>query len=83
MSEQRETTVTAGPGGVMTDEVGAITGEVTVRTELADDGGVVQRVQYLDAAEWYVISDSATSLGGQDLDAVHDQQVQKVREGAR
>lgn len=82
MTEDRTTNVTAGPGGVMTDEVGVITGDVTVRTELADDGTVVQRVQYLDADEWYVISGSPTTLGGKDLDAVHDEQVQRVRKGA-
>ncbi|MFE9454165.1 hypothetical protein [Streptomyces sp. NPDC006739] len=30
-------TVTTGPGGAMTDHVGVITGDLTVRTTLTDD----------------------------------------------
>src|SRR5882757_277322 len=56
MSERRETDFTAKPGGVMTDEVGVITGELTLVTEVDDSGAVVQRVQYKDADEWYVVT---------------------------
>ena len=41
MSETRSTDVKAGPGGVMTDEVGVVTGDLTVRTEVDDDGTVL------------------------------------------
>ena len=50
------TDFTPGPGGVMTDEVGVITGELTLRTELTDDGTLTLRVQYKDADEWYTVS---------------------------
>jgi hypothetical protein len=33
MTEQRTTDIKAGPGGVMTDEVGVVTGDLTLRTE--------------------------------------------------
>ena len=70
MAEQN-TDITAGPGGVMTDEVGVITGELTVRTELSGDR-VTIHVQYKDADEWYVVSDGTVTLQDPaDLDAVH------------
>lgn len=65
------TDIMAGPGGVMTDEVGVVTGELTVRSELAG-GQVTLRVQYKDADEWYVVTGGRASLKDPaDLDAVH------------
>jgi hypothetical protein len=61
----------AGPGGVMTDEVGVVTGELTLRTELAD-GQVTLHVQYKDADEWYVVTGGRAPLKDPaDVDAVH------------
>jgi hypothetical protein len=77
MAEQRDTLasrttdITPGPGGVMTDEVGVVTGALTLRTELAD-GEVTLRVQYKDAAEWYAVTGGRATLADPtDLDAVH------------
>jgi len=72
MSEQfRTADITAGPGGVMTDEVGVVTGQLTLRTELAGND-VVLRVQYKDAAEWYAVTGGRAPLADpRDLDAVH------------
>jgi hypothetical protein len=65
------TDITAGPGGVMTDEVGVITGDLTLRTEFAD-GQVVVRVQYKDAEEWYVVTGGKAGLKDPaDVAAVH------------
>jgi hypothetical protein len=62
---------TAGPGGVMTDEVGVVTGELTLRTEYAD-GQVTVHVQYKDADEWYVVTGGRARLKDpSDADAVH------------
>jgi hypothetical protein len=47
---------TPGPGGVMTDEVGVVTGELTLATEVTPDGQAVLRVQYLEADEWYTVT---------------------------
>jgi hypothetical protein len=59
------------PGGVMTDEAGVITGELTVRSELSGDT-VTLRVQYQDADEWYAVTDGRATLADPaDLDAVH------------
>jgi hypothetical protein len=67
----RTTDIVPGPGGVMTDEVGVITGDVTLRTELSD-GQVTVRAQYKDADEWYVVTGGrATLTDPADIDAVH------------
>jgi hypothetical protein len=55
----------------MTDEVGVVTGPLTLRTELTD-GQVTLRVQYKDAAEWYTVTGGRARLADpKDLDAVH------------
>jgi hypothetical protein len=72
MAEQRTTDITAGPGGVMTDEVGVVTGDLTLRTEIDKSNSVVIRVQYKDADEWYTVTGAKASLAdAKDVDAVH------------
>jgi hypothetical protein len=67
----KTTDITAGPGGVMTREVGVITGDLTLRSELAD-GKITLRVQYKDADEWYVVTGGKAALKDPaDLEAVH------------
>lgn len=71
MAETRTSDVNA-PGGVMTAEVGVVTGELTLRTELTG-ADVTLHVQYKDADEWYVVQDGkATLKDAADLDAVHN-----------
>jgi hypothetical protein len=71
MAEQRTADIVAGPGGVMTDEVGVVTGELTLRTE-QDGGTVTLRVQYREADEWYKVTGGTAPLKDPaDLDAVH------------
>jgi hypothetical protein len=73
VGDSRRTDITAGPGGVMTDEVGVVTGELTVRTDLDDDLVVRVHVQYKDAEEWYAVTGARTRVkDAADLDAVHD-----------
>ena len=72
MIEHRATDITAGPGGVMTDEVGVITGELTLRTERGADNHVTLWVQYRGADEWYVVTGGRAVLADPaDLEAVH------------
>ncbi len=77
MAEQRITDIKAGPGGVMTDEVGVVTGDLTLRTETlrteADHAHhVAVKVQYKDAAEWYTVTGAKATLADpKDIDAVH------------
>jgi hypothetical protein len=55
----------------MTDEVGVVTGELELRTEVAD-GHVALWVRYREADEWYAVTGGRTPLsGGSALDAVH------------
>lgn len=69
---ERTADIVAGPGGVMTDEVGVVTGELTLRTELDDAGQVTLRVQYREADEWYVVTGGRVALADpRDVDAVH------------
>ncbi|MEV4351925.1 hypothetical protein AB0J83_46320 [Actinoplanes sp. NPDC049596] len=65
------TDIVAGPGGVMTDEVGVVTGDLTLRTELTGPDAVV-RVQYKDADEWYTVTGAkATLKDPADAEALH------------
>jgi hypothetical protein len=79
----RETNFVAPRGGVMTDEVGTITGDLTLRTELAADGTVQVLVQYLGAAEWYRVTGAPTSLPpNTTLDALHERILGELRRPA-
>jgi hypothetical protein len=67
----KTTDIVPGPGGVMTDEVGVVTGDLTLRTELTD-GDAVLSVQYKDAEEWYAVTGGRAKLADpSDLEAVH------------
>ncbi|MDJ0382078.1 hypothetical protein [Streptomyces sp. G-G2] len=48
--------VAAGPGGAMTEEVGVITGDLTLRTTARAGGQDLIEIQYADADEWYRLS---------------------------
>jgi hypothetical protein len=59
----------------MTDEVGVITGDLTLRSELRG-GSYVLTVQYKGAAEWYHVTGAKIQLRKADgLDALHAQAV--------
>jgi hypothetical protein len=67
----KTTDIVPGPGGVMTDEVGVVTGDLTLRTELTGTE-VKLLVQYKDAEEWYQVTGGKAVLADPaDLDAVH------------
>ncbi|TDC26743.1 hypothetical protein E1265_03455 [Streptomyces sp. 8K308] len=51
----RYTVFTAPRGGVMTREVGVITGELELHTGAAEDGTLTMRIRYAGAAEWYTV----------------------------
>lgn len=71
LSDPMVTDIVAGPGGVMTEEVGVVTGDLTVRTEL-DSLSVVVRVRYRDAAEWYTVTGGRVEVADpRDAAAVH------------
>ena len=70
-AEQRSSDIVAGPGGVMTDEVGVVTGELTLVSEL-DRGTYVLKVQYKGASEWYHVAGAKAKIHTtDDLDPMH------------
>ncbi|MEU0119441.1 hypothetical protein ABZ137_38625 [Streptomyces bobili] len=79
--EQLVSTVKAGPGGAMTDEVGVITGDLTIATRLLADGRAHIAVQYTDADEWYVLTGSPVPVPAEGLAALHEQVLERVRHG--
>lgn len=48
-------TFNATPDGVMTNEVGVITGEVELHTTCAEDGTLDLAIRYAGADEWYTV----------------------------
>ena len=82
MADERTTDFLAKDGAVMTDEVGVITGDLTLRTTVNDQGAVEQRVQYKDAGEWYTLTGAPATLPeGQDVDALHSHTVTQLSQG--
>ncbi|MER5890349.1 hypothetical protein ABT160_41535 [Streptomyces sp. NPDC001941] len=73
--------VTAGPGGAMTDEVGVITGDLTLTTTLDDDGLARFRVQYTGADEWYTLSGGPREASPDVLPDLHEKALDALREG--
>jgi hypothetical protein len=70
---QLTTDIKAGPGGVMTDEVGVVTGDLTLRSERDTKLAVTLKVQYKDAEEWYTVTGGKAQLtAAEDLAAVHN-----------
>jgi hypothetical protein len=55
-------TFTAPPGGVITDEVGVITGDLELRTQCADNGQITVTVRYAGADEWYHLGAADTTV---------------------
>jgi len=64
--------IIAPPGGVMTDEVGVVTGDLTLTPWL--DGDTLRlRVQYKGADEWYTVTDAS-----QKVDAANEEAVEQA-----
>ena len=57
-------TVTSTTGGIMTKEVGAVTGALEVATRLSQARNAVEvTVRYAGADEWYTVEGSPVKLG--------------------
>ncbi|MFD6891172.1 hypothetical protein [Streptomyces sp. NPDC059957] len=65
----------------MTDEVGVITGDVTVTTEPGPDGTAQVRIQYTGAEEWYTLTGSPAPLPPGGLAVLHQHVVEAVKAG--
>ena len=66
-------------GGVMTEEVGAVTGELEVRT-LPEAGLLDIHVRYAGAEEWYTVTGSPVPLSGEEKDPgeLHERVVERL-----
>ncbi len=65
----------------MTDEVGVITGDVTLTSEAGPDDTVQVRIQYTGAEEWYTLTGSPAPLPPSGLAPFHKQVVDAVQAG--
>ncbi|MFJ8014834.1 hypothetical protein [Streptomyces sp. NPDC096339] len=72
--------VTAGPGGAMTDEVGVVTGPLTLRTTMLPGDRVRFDVQYKDADEWYTLTGSPLPHHGAP-ESLHTAALAEIRTG--
>ncbi|MFF4590458.1 hypothetical protein [Streptomyces sp. NPDC001388] len=79
--EQLVSKVKAGPGGAMTDEVGVITGDLTIATRLLPDGSAGIAIQYTDADEWYTLTGSPVPVPPEGLAALHELILERVGHG--
>nr|WP_231626395.1 hypothetical protein [Streptomyces apocyni] len=65
----------------MTDEVGVITGDITVATAPLPDGRAVVAVQYTDADEWYLLSGGPVPVPAGGLDELHHEVLELIKKG--
>ncbi|MEV8530136.1 hypothetical protein AB0451_39695 [Streptomyces sp. NPDC052000] len=75
--------VTAGPGGAMTDEVGVITGDLTIQTTRQPDHLVTIAIQYTGADEWYTLTGSPTRVPDGELENYHERVLAAVEHGGQ
>ncbi|MDQ4004481.1 MAG: hypothetical protein M3259_11710 [Actinomycetota bacterium] len=62
---ERRSTITSTTGGVMTEEVGAVTGELEVATRLRSRK-IEVAVRYAEADEWYAVDGSPIAVNNAD-----------------
>ncbi|MET9921624.1 hypothetical protein ACFV1C_04685 [Streptomyces sp. NPDC059605] len=73
--------VFSGHGGVLTDEIGVLSGDLTVHTTWADDTAQIT-VQYTGAIDWFTMSGSPVPCcSEEDSRHLHETAVRAVREG--
>lgn len=78
MGEELRSTFASTVGGVMTEEVGAVTGDLELLTRPTRESSGAQLevlVRYAGANEWYTVSGSplAKLAGGEDHRASHEE----------
>ncbi|MFE4492440.1 hypothetical protein ACFRKD_08260 [Streptomyces niveus] len=65
----------------MTDEVGVITGDLTLTTTPRPDGSATVLIQYTGAEEWYTLTGSPLPIPPDGPQALHTTVVEAVRQG--
>lgn len=73
MTTELSSTFDATPDGVMTNEVGVISGDLELRTSCDDDGSLSLDIRYAEAAEWYTLKGNGYRLHDRrDAATVHE-----------
>lgn len=70
MAEPQTSTITSPPGGVMTDEVGAVTGDLTVTTQPMEGERVGVTVAYVGAEDTYHVTGQPVAAAGMTHKAI-------------
>jgi DNA-binding protein YbaB len=65
----------------MTDEVGVITGDLTLATVLRPDGLATVHIQYTGAEEWYTLTGCPALVEPDSLETLHAAVLHAVRQG--
>ena len=71
-TEELHSRFTSTTGGVMTEEAGAVTGDLELFTHPSEEGTVEVLVRYAGADERYTVSGSPAQMSGEDLRATHE-----------
>jgi hypothetical protein len=61
--DEVRSTITSTTGGIMTEEVGTITGDLEVATRMGGAGEAEAAVRYVGANEWYTVEGSPIEVG--------------------
>lgn len=72
--DEARSTITSTTGGIMTRDVGAITGELEIATRSIDKGTIEVAARYAGVNEWYAVEGSpfqAADTGGLSLSELH------------
>ncbi|MER5564440.1 hypothetical protein ACFXPM_36445 [Streptomyces sp. NPDC059095] len=67
----------------MTDEVGVITGDLTIRTTRRADHHVAVTIQYTGADEWYTLTGSPVAVPDGQIEDYHHRVLDAVEAGAQ
>lgn len=81
-SEVFSTVITVAPGGIMTDEVGVVTGDIEIESSWEAPGKAFARCRYDGADEWYTITAAARdvdSATAEELTRFHETLVQRYQ----
>lgn len=79
--DEARLTITATTGGVLTKDVGAITGDLEIATRPSDAGTIEVTVRYAGASEWYAVEGSpfqAADTGGLSLPELHKRMIEHL-----
>ena len=83
-ANETRSTVPSTVGGVMTEEVGAVTGDLEVATRPVEAEGIEVMVRYAGAEEWYTVEgspielDNASGLAPPKLGELHESVVRQL-----